>query len=118
MIFKNLINKIKKKFTVEVEVIPPWLREQFYDYTWGESLNEILFFTGENSDDFIAYTSDANLEEDIAHKINFVAYTDNFIYYAHYDNTDDEEEVSGFKLIPISQHGHDFLEGNISKTIH
>lgn len=102
----------------EVEVTPIHLREQFFDYTWLQALQEILFFTGEKFEDFNAYTSDVDLDYDIANILNFVAYTDNFIYYAHNDNTDDEEEISGFKLIPLSQKGYDFLEGKDKPTIH
>lgn len=110
--FETLVNKIKKKFTVKAT--PEYYEEEFYDYTWRESLNEILFYTGDSFEDFLAYV-DEDLDVDVAHRINFVGYTNDFIYYPHYNDSD---KLNGFKLLPISQYGYEFIEGNISRTIH
>lgn len=110
--FRKLLEKIKNKF------IPEKCKEKLYDYTWLESLEEILFFVGENREDFIVYTDMNELEKDIVYPINFIAYSNNFIYYAHYNNTDTGDSMNTFKVIPLSEYGYEFLEGNTKHTIH
>ena len=39
-------------------------------------------------------------------------------YYSYYNDRNLDEIISCFKLIPVSQYGYDFLEGNVDKTIH
>ncbi len=84
--------------------------------TWLDLLNNVLFYTDEYIEDILLASDDFEiLDIDSNTNINFICYSNNFIYVPYIDK--DCKTNNRFDIYPLSQQGYEFFNRN-KPTIH
>ena len=94
MIFNKLINKYK---------------EYKNKSTWLDLLQDSLFYTDEDFDNMLLASDDfENLDVCSNNTINFICYSNDFIYVPYIDK--DCKCDNRFDVYPLSENGYDFFD--------